>query len=81
MGQVPDSLVRAGRFDSQIRSKWCETNSEKFIAHELERFYQLSKRIICQNRTFLDAMVKELEEKKLLTFRDIARIRETSVEL
>ena len=57
-------------------NEWCKENRDKIVAFELERYYMLAKEIICNNREFFDTLVKELEEKKILTFRDIQRIRE-----
>lgn len=49
---------------------------EKKVTEELERYYQKTKQILIENRAFLDAVVVELLEKKTLTSRDIARIKQ-----
>lgn len=59
--------------------EWCKENRDKIVAFELGRYYMDAKEIICNNREFFDALVEELEEKKVLTFRDIQRIREEVV--
>ena len=55
--------------------EWSKPNRDQMISFELERYYLLSKRIISRNREFFEALLKELEEKKIITFRDIERIR------
>ena len=49
---------------------------EKKVTEELERYYQKTKQILIENRAFLDAVVVELLEKKTLTSKDIARIKQ-----
>ena len=48
---------------------------DRRISYEIERYYQTAKQIIAENRSFLDAIVDELMDKKTLTCRDIERIR------
>lgn len=50
-------------------------NGEKIMAHEVERLYLQTKKIILDNREFLDSIAAALIEKKMLTFRDIEMIR------
>lgn len=56
-------------------SPWCDKNRHKVVAYEMERYYQIAKKIVSQNREIFDALVAELEVSKLLTFRDIERIK------
>ena len=42
----------------------------------MDRYYQQAKRIISKNRELFDALVKELENKRIIMFRDIQRIKE-----
>ncbi len=58
-------------------SPWCDKNRHKLVAYEMERYYQVAKRIISQNREIFDAIVSELEKKKRLSFRDIEGIKRT----
>ena len=44
-------------------------------AYKMEEFYMKAKRLIIENRTFFDAVVEELLNKELLTYKDIAEIR------
>lgn len=45
------------------------------IQTELERYYQMTKRILIENREFLDKLTDELVEKKTLASGDIQRIK------
>ena len=48
------------------------------IAMEMERYYQMAKKLLIENRVFLDAMISELVKKQTLTCKDIVKIREKS---
>jgi cell division protease FtsH len=50
---------------------------EKKIMEELERYYQKTKQILIENRAFLDILIAELLDKKMLTNMDIARIKQS----
>ena len=57
-----------------------ETNRcrhETMVEANIESYYQKACRIIADNRELFDAVYAELMEKKTLTYRDIARIRES----
>ena len=43
---------------------------------EMTRYYTMTKQILGRNRTFLDALIEQLLEKKTLSYKDIAPIRE-----
>ena len=45
------------------------------LVREMDKFYQIAKKTIIENRAFLDAIVEKLLEKQTLTGRDIARIK------
>ena len=45
------------------------------IAYEMQRFYQQAKRLLIENRGFLDALAKELHDKKVLLGKDIQKIK------
>ena len=47
------------------------------IAAEMNKYYAQAKRILVENRAFLDAVVQALLEKKTLVASDIQRIRES----
>lgn len=46
------------------------------MASEASRYYMLTKKMLIQNKAFLDAIIENLIEKKFLSYKDIAKIRE-----
>ncbi len=77
-----DDALDLGIYGFENASKFCEAEYEKeravrAISLEAERLYRKAKKIILDNRAFLDAVVKGLIDKKTLTFRDIQDIRES----
>lgn len=48
---------------------------EQAIAAEIEKYYRKAKEILAANRDFFERIEQELAEKKLLTMRDLTRIR------
>lgn len=51
-------------------------SKSKAINSELNRLYTETKRIIFENRQFLDALTSALVERKTLTYKDIQKIKE-----
>ena len=49
------------------------------IAHEMDRYYAEAKRIITDNRPFLDAVANALVEKKILVSSEIQEIKKSVV--
>ena len=49
---------------------------DKTINDELQRYYQQVKELLVENRTFLDELAKEVNNKKLLTATDIQKVKE-----
>lgn len=47
------------------------------IAHEMDRYYAEAKRIIAENRPFLDAVANALVEKKILVSSEIQEIKKS----
>ncbi|MBR6148972.1 MAG: AAA family ATPase [Lachnospiraceae bacterium] len=75
-------LKQLERFDidtyiSNGTSEALKTRRENMLAQELERYYQMAKKIIINNRDFFDAVVEELIEKKTLRKKDIQKIKQT----
>lgn len=69
-------------FDSFVghhSSEHLKENRDRRIAYELERYYQVAKQILAENRAFLDALVDELMEKRTLTCRDVERIKKAII--
>ena len=54
-------------------------NKDRIVAYEINRYYKTAKKTLVENRDFLEAIEKELVEKKSITFRDIERIKEEVV--
>ena len=46
------------------------------VAAEIEKYYRKAKEILAANREFFEKVEQELAEKKLLTMRDLDRIRQ-----
>lgn len=51
------------------------SRKELLVAQEMERYYRRAKRILVENRSFLDKLVAELLERKTLSQKDIKEIR------
>lgn len=62
-------------FDRHGASSIPRENRDRMLVREMDKFYQIAKKTIIENRAFLDAIVEELLEKQTLTGRDIARIK------
>lgn len=45
------------------------------ISYEMERYYQQAKKLIIENRDYLDSVAKELFDKKVLLARDVQRLK------
>ena len=48
------------------------------IYKAMEGYYQKAKEIVAENRSFLDALIEELLQKTILTYKDIAIIKENA---
>ena len=57
-------------------SEALDSRQEIIVEAELERNLFKAREIICENREFLDALARELYEKKTLLYSDIKRIRD-----
>ena len=62
-------------FDRHGASSIPRENRDRMLVREMDKFYQIAKKTIIENRAFLDAIVEKLLEKQTLTGRDIARIK------
>ncbi|MCR5104880.1 MAG: AAA family ATPase [Eubacterium sp.] len=60
------------RYDS---SRYVSENRDRLIASEVNRYYQIAKKIIVENREFVDAVTEALMDHKTLTFREMQRIK------
>ena len=57
------------------------TRKEEHIAADMERYYTLAKKILINNRAFLDGIAKRLQEKDTLVYSEIKEIRAKTVGL
>ena len=67
-------------FDSFARRDSTEVlmaRREERVAGEIEKYYAEAKKILVDNRTFLDALASALVEKKTLVSSDIQKIKES----
>ncbi len=66
-------------FEGPNSSAYLLERKDRLIASEIVRYYQIAKRIIIENRAFLDAVVEALMDHKTVTFREMQTIRERYV--
>ena len=74
---LADNLCTLG-FESYVRpdsSGYVSENRERLIASEVNRYYQIAKRIIAENKPFLDAVIEALMDYKTVTYREMQRIK------
>ena len=62
-----------GRFGSDRSSN----RMEEIVLREVKRYYEQTKRIITENRLFVGAVMATLLEKRIVTGKEIAKIRES----
>lgn len=70
----------ANGFDTFINrpsSEWLLAKNNQLVAKEVNRYYQQAKRVLVENREFLDKLTDALMEKKTLLQKDIKEIRAT----
>ena len=58
-------------------SDYRQARREDAISEEMEKFYRKAKKILIDNREFLDKLAKELIAKKTLLQKDVAEIRQS----
>ena len=64
-------------FETVNSSQYLLEKKDRQIASEVDRYYRIAKEIITENRDFLEVIETELIDKKILTMRDIDRIKES----
>jgi cell division protease FtsH len=62
-------------FEGNNSSGYLLEMKDRLMAFEIERYYRIAKKIIAENREFLDAVTNALMEKQTLTCEDISEIR------
>ena len=65
-----------GAYERYEASEYSRANQDRLAATEMEKYYKQAKQIIAENRSLLDAITQKLMEKKTLTHRDIAELKE-----
>ncbi|MBP3691515.1 MAG: AAA family ATPase [Schwartzia sp.] len=63
-------------FERCVSSEYLLERKDRLIASEVARYYQIAKRILIENRAFLDAVTEALIDHKTITFREMQTIRE-----
>jgi cell division protease FtsH len=62
-------------FEGNNSSGYLLEMKDRLVAVEIERYYRMAKKIIAENRAFLDAVTEALMEKQTLTCEDVSEIR------
>lgn len=79
--QVVDKLVDENTafgfetFTHRCSSEWLLAKKNQVVSKEVNRYYMQTKRMLAENRAFLDTMTAALMEKKTLLQKDIREIR------
>ena len=64
-------------FTQRQSSEWLLAKNNQLVSKEVNRYYQQTKRILVENREFLDKLANALMKKKTLLQKDIKEIRAT----
>ena len=78
-GKLADDLCVHG-FDAYTDHNSSQTTlakKEQVVAMDMNKYYGQAKKILAENRVFLDKMTEALIEKKLLTQKDIKTIKDS----
>ena len=77
-GELIDNLCAYdfNSFTLSTESVYASKNRDRMVAQELTKYYQAAKKILIDNRSFLDAIVDGLMEKSTLTCHEIQEIRD-----
>ena len=62
-------------YESACSSGYLLEKKDRLKAAEIDRYYRMAKRIMAENRAFLDALAAALVERKTVTWREIREIR------
>ncbi len=60
-------------------SQYLLENRDRLIASEMERYYRMAKKMILNNREFLDVMIDALMEHNTVTYREMQNLSEKYV--
>lgn len=64
-------------FDRGCSSGYLLEKKDRLMASEMDRYYQMAKRIIVENRRFLDNLVTALLDRKTVTFRELKELKKS----
>lgn len=67
---------RYGNISTTLRAR-----TEELVAVDMERYYAQAKKLLIENRAFLDGIAKRLQEKDTLIYSEIKEIRSKTVGL
>ena len=78
-GKLADDLCVHGfdAYTDTISSQTTLAKREQVVAMDMNKYYQKTKKILAENRVFLDKMTEALIEKKMLTQKDIKTIKDS----
>ena len=62
-------------YEGKNSSEALRARKDQLVASKMTEYYKAAKRILTENRAFLDKVTEELKERKTLTRKDIKRIR------
>lgn len=66
------------KFERDRSSDNLRSKKEQVLYSEMERYYQMAKQLLLDNRPYLDRLAAALVEKKTLIARDVAAIRDAA---
>ena len=75
--RMVDNLCACGfdAYEGKNSSETLRARKDQLVASKMTEYYKEAKRILAENRAFLDKVTEELMERKTLTRKDIQRIR------
>ena len=81
VSELVESVCTVGfeTYNASDPSSYVLERRDRLVAFEMERYYQMAKRIIAENRAFLDVITDALVDRKTLTYRELAKIKEQAV--
>jgi len=76
--RLVDNLCSYGftSFERHNSSKVPSENRDRRMAYEMERYYETAKKLIFDNRALLDDMVDMLQDKQIITGKDIRLLKD-----
>lgn len=64
-----------GILDNHVTGRAVADRKEALVSFQIQQYYQRTKKLLIENRGFLDALANELMEKKTIVHADIQRIK------